>query len=282
MKFFIVLIILLLLVVFFSTKERFQEEVEDETYLSCKYSLNFYKANEELCKSKVGSECSIKSYMIDNGEACRILGYEPCSALEYMITHENECKNIIDPSTNKPYDPCNFIEYFKDNKSVCRRKGIDACKYDTQYLYDNIPECRLEGTDVCKTDKIYLIRNAEQCRNYGVEACNEKDFRYSRTEDCINLGFNVCGEPDFLKTPKSVICNLGKEGVINDKTSPCGYDEFVNSNETNKSLCCSKGKLSVEKCLENNPCQLNEFYIKNNPELCRQNGFEPCREFNRK
>jgi hypothetical protein len=44
-------------------------------------------------------------------------------------------------------------------------------------------------------------------------------------------------------------------------------------------LCCSKGKLSVEQCPENNnPCQLNEFYIKNNPELCRQNGFEPCKE----
>ena len=270
----IVLIILYLL--FVNKKEGFQEE--DEFALLCKSNLDFYRANEEVCKTKVGSECSVKSYMMDNNEACRLLGYEPCSIFEYLKEHKDECRKIVNPSTNKPYDACNFVEYFKDNKSLCRKNGIDACSYESQYLYDNIPECRLEGTEICKADKNYLMRNPEECRKYGIEPCKEQDFRYSRTEDCMNLGFDVCSETDFLKSPKAIICGLGKEGVINDKTSPCGYDEFLNLSKTNKDLCCSKGKLSVEQCMDNNPCKTNEIYIKNNTELCRRNGFEPCVE----
>ena len=49
----------------------------------------------------------------------------------------------------------------------------------------------------------------------------------------MNLGFDVCSETDFLKSPKAIICGLGKEGVIDDKTSPCGYDEFLNLSKTN-------------------------------------------------
>jgi hypothetical protein len=273
-KIIIVLVIILILYnLFFKSYETFFQE--DKISILCRNSLDFYNANKDLCKEKIGSECSVKPHILNNGEACRLLGKEPCEYYEYLEKHKDECKAIINPTTNKPYNICSFEDYFKENKNKCRNEGTDACNYSETYLKENIQECRLNGTDICSVNKEYLLNNSEECRKYGFEPCNNQEFRYNKTEECINNGFNVCLEKDFLKTNKAIICSLGKEGVLNDEKSPCGYTEFLNINESNLDLCCSKGKVKKSDCKNVDPC-LNESYLLNNPEECRTGGVEPC------
>ena len=273
-KIIIVLIVLLILYkLFFNSYETFFQE--DRNTILCRNSLEFYNANKDLCTQKIGSECSVKPHILQNGEACRLLGKEPCEYYEYLEKNQKECSVITNPLTNKPYNVCSFEDYFKENKNKCRSEGTDACNYSENYLKENIQECRLNGTDICSLNKDYLLNNSEECRKYGFEACNDQEFRYNRTEDCISKGFNVCSEKDFLKTNKAIICSLGRDGVLNDEKSPCGYDEFLNISSNNLDLCCSKGKVKAEKCKDINPCS-NETYLLNNPTECSSAGFEPC------
>lgn len=264
---------MLLYKLFYSSYEGFFQE--DKISILCKNSLDFYNANKDLCKEKIGSECSVKTHILNNGEACRTLGKEPCIYYEYLEKHQDECKTITNPETNKPYNICSFEDYFKENKVKCRNEKIDACEYSENYLKENIQECRLNGTEICSLNKDYLLANSVECRKYGIEACKDQSFRYSRTEDCINNGYNVCSEKDFLKTNKAIICNLGKDGIINDDKSPCGYDEFLNINSNNLDICCSKGKVKRDKCKNIDPCT-NETFLLNNSTECRTAGFEPC------
>lgn len=256
-------------------KEHFFMEQEDVISKMCKESHDFYKANEDMCKSKIGGECNVSSYAILNPDACRLLNVEPCQYIEYNEDHIDECKKYTNPNTNKPYDLCDHSDYLLNNKKDCRAKGYEPCSVK-DYLIKNVEECRLFNYDICKLDERYLLNNADECRKYGVEACSNKEYRYSKVEDCMKLNFNPCNEKDFFSNPKAIMCGLGVDGIVNDSSSPCGNTEFL-KNKGNLSQCCSKGKASIEVCKDSDisPCS-NEVFLKNNSKECRDNGFEPC------
>jgi hypothetical protein len=271
----ILFLIYLIYNIIFNSTENYQQD--DPISGLCKNSHDFYKSNEDLCKDKIGSACNIKTYAMENPDACRAIGTDPCSFFEYLKDHIEECKKYTDPITNKPYNVCSDSTYFSSNKKVCRDEGFEMCK-DTNYLASNVAECRLNGYDICKIDSNYVLNNTEECKNYGVDACSIKEYRYNYVDDCMKSGFNPCKEEDFLSNPKAIICGLGSEGLLNDPTSPCSKDGFL-ENEGNLSQCCSKGKVSRDKCktLKEfiDPC-FNEKFLISNTEECRKNGIEVC------
>ena len=117
---FIVLVILIVILFLLTRKEYFQSEgpesgalgPEDPIASLCRSSLDFYRANEELCKEKVGSECSVPSYLIQNPDACRILKYEPCTVLEYLKNNQDECKKLNYSYTVPVCNKCNSVVDF--------------------------------------------------------------------------------------------------------------------------------------------------------------------------